>query len=132
MTPARAVFDRISPSIGCRTETDVIATTRPHPCSRMAGTAAAHIATVDSRFCSSAGPYCSMAVDPKPPAGGPPALGTRMSIPPSAAIASSTKVAPPPAVETSAGMPIASPPASVIDRTAASSFSVFAAAQGHA
>ena len=55
MTPARAVLDRISAGIGWRTDIDVIATTRPHPRSHMAGTAAWHIATVDSRFSSSAG-----------------------------------------------------------------------------
>jgi hypothetical protein len=56
VTPARAVFDRISSAMGCRTEMEVIATTRPQPWSHRAGTAAPHIATVDSRLSSSAGP----------------------------------------------------------------------------
>ena len=56
VTPARAVFERMSPAIGCRTDTDVMAATRPQPWARMAGTAAMHMATVDSRLSSSAGP----------------------------------------------------------------------------
>ena len=56
MTPARAVFDRIRPAMGWRTEIDVMATTRPQPRSCMGGTAAWHSATVDSRFsCSAVG-----------------------------------------------------------------------------
>ena len=39
VTPARAVFDRMSVGIGWRTAIEVIATTLPHCCSRMAGTA---------------------------------------------------------------------------------------------
>ena len=50
MAPARAVFDRMSPGSGWRTEIDVMATTRPHFRSRMAGTAAWHMATTDRRF----------------------------------------------------------------------------------
>ena len=125
MAPARAVFERISPSIGWRTDTDVMATTRPQPCSRMAGTAAVHIATVDSRFCSSAGPYWLE--------GGRPEAAGRWS----AGVGHEDVDAAergdrvldegrrrPPAVDTSAGMPMASPPTSVIVRTAASSFAV--------
>ena len=55
VTPARAVFDKISIGAGWRTVIEVMATTRPHPCAHMAGTAARHIATVDSRLSSSAG-----------------------------------------------------------------------------
>jgi hypothetical protein len=40
---------------GWRTVIEVIATTRPQPRPAMAGTAARHIATVDSRLSSSAG-----------------------------------------------------------------------------
>jgi hypothetical protein len=54
VAPARAVFDRISWAIGWRTDSDVIATTRPHRCACIAGTAALHIATTDIRFRSSA------------------------------------------------------------------------------
>ena len=50
MAPARAVFDRISDGIGWRTDTDVMATTRPQPAACMSGTAAWHMATVDSRL----------------------------------------------------------------------------------
>ena len=39
VSPARAVFERISPAIGWRTAIDVIATTLPHRCSCIAGTA---------------------------------------------------------------------------------------------
>ena len=53
-TPARAVLDRMSAGLGWRTVTEVMATTRPQPRSAMAGTAAWHMATVDSRFSSSA------------------------------------------------------------------------------
>ena len=49
VTPARAVFERIRFGIGWRTEIEVIATTRPHPCACMAGTAAWHMAIVDRR-----------------------------------------------------------------------------------
>ena len=59
MTPARAVFERMRVGIGWRTEIDVIATTRPHPCACMAGTAALHIAIVDSAFSSNARAYAS-------------------------------------------------------------------------
>ncbi len=48
VTPARAVFDRMRLAIGWRTDSDVIATTRPHPCACIAGTAALHIATTAS------------------------------------------------------------------------------------
>jgi hypothetical protein len=48
-------LDRISIAAGWRTVIEVIATTRPQPCSDIAGTAARHIATVDSRLSSSAG-----------------------------------------------------------------------------
>ena len=41
--------------MGSRTDMDVMATTRPQPRSHIAGTAALHIATVDSRFSCSAG-----------------------------------------------------------------------------
>ena len=50
VAPARAVFDRINVPIGWRTEIDVIATTRPHRRSRIAGIAALHMATTDSRL----------------------------------------------------------------------------------
>ena len=49
------MFDRMRAGIGWRTDTDVMATTRPHPRSHIAGTAASHMATVESRFSSSAG-----------------------------------------------------------------------------
>ncbi len=39
VSPARAVFERMRFGIGWRTAIDVIATTRPHCCSRIAGTA---------------------------------------------------------------------------------------------
>ena len=55
MTPARAVLDRISEPMGWRTDTDVMATTRPSPCSHMPGTAAWHMATVERRLSSRAG-----------------------------------------------------------------------------
>ena len=56
VTPARAVLDRISCAAGWRTVIEVMATTRPQPRAAIAGTAARHIATVDSRLSSSAGP----------------------------------------------------------------------------
>ena len=56
VAPARAVFERMSVPIGWRTEIEVMASTRPQPRSHMAGTAALHMATTDSRFSSSAGP----------------------------------------------------------------------------
>ena len=40
--------------IGWRTENDVMATTRPHRCACIAGTAALHMATTESRLSSSA------------------------------------------------------------------------------
>ncbi len=55
MAPARAVLDRMSPSMGWRTEIEVMATTRPQPRDAMEGTAARHMATTDSRLSSSAG-----------------------------------------------------------------------------
>ena len=39
VSPERATFERMSPAIGWRTPYDVIASTRPHCCSRIAGTA---------------------------------------------------------------------------------------------
>jgi hypothetical protein len=56
VAPALAVFERMRVPIGCLTEIDVMATTRPQPRSRIAGTAAWHMATTDSRFRSRAGP----------------------------------------------------------------------------
>ena len=44
VSPERATLERISPAIGWRTPTDVIASTLPHRCSRIAGTASPHIA----------------------------------------------------------------------------------------
>jgi hypothetical protein len=48
-------LDRISVPDGWRTVIEVIATTRPQPRSAIAGTAARHMATVDSRLSSIAG-----------------------------------------------------------------------------
>src|SRR6478672_10243854 len=111
VTPARAVFERIRVGIGWRTEIDVIATTLPHPCVCIAGTAALHIAIVDSAFSANARVYSSTSSNAaKSPAGGPPALGTRMSTPPSADRAASTKPVAPATVPTSATSPTASPP----------------------
>ncbi len=56
VTPARAVLERMSVGDGWRTVMEVMATIRPQPCSTRPGTAAWHMATVDSRFSSSAGP----------------------------------------------------------------------------
>jgi len=46
VAPARAVLDRISPAIGWRTATEVMATTRPQCWACMAGTAALHMRNV--------------------------------------------------------------------------------------
>ena len=54
VAPARAVLERISWGIGWRTATEVIATTRPHPCACIGGTAALHIATTDIKLRSMA------------------------------------------------------------------------------
>ena len=65
----------------------MIATTRPHRCACIAGTAALHIAIVESALSSNASVYASTSsMLAKSPAGGPPALGTRMSMPPSASV----------------------------------------------
>ena len=119
MTPARAVFDRMSEPMGWRTDTEVMATTRPHPRSHMAGTTARHMATVDSRFSSSAGAYASSGVVANVPGGGPPALGTRMSTCPSASAAASTKPVAPSVVDTSAtiGTARSTPPAAASMRS---------------
>ena len=55
VAPARAVFDRMRPAMGWRTAIDVMATTRPQCRSCIAGTAALHMATTDSRLRSRAG-----------------------------------------------------------------------------
>ena len=110
VAPARAVFDRISVGIGWRTEIDVMATIRPHLRDCIAGTAAWHIATIDSRFSSRAGRYRSSGVDANVPAGGPPAFGTRMSTDPSASAARATNSAAPAGVLMSATRPTALPP----------------------
>ena len=52
VTPARAVFERMSVAIGWRTETDVIASTLPQPCACIAGTASRHMAMTARQFCS--------------------------------------------------------------------------------
>ena len=54
MTAARAVDEAIRVPIGWRAPSDVMATTRPQPRSRMAGTAAWHIAIVARQFSSKA------------------------------------------------------------------------------
>ena len=56
VAPARAVLERMRKPMGCFTAMDVMATTRPHRRSRIAGTAAWHMATTDRRFRSRAGP----------------------------------------------------------------------------
>ena len=68
VTPARAVFDRISVGIGWRTAIDVIATTLPHRCACIAGTASLHIAIAERQFSSNAAWYASRSVDAKSPA----------------------------------------------------------------
>ena len=75
MSPERAVFDRISPAIGWRTPTDVIATTLPHCCSCMAGIASLHIAMAARQLSSNATRYCERFVLANVPGGGPPAVG---------------------------------------------------------
>ena len=55
VAPARAVLERISVPIGCSTEIDVMATTRPQRRSCIGGTAAWHMATTESRSRASAG-----------------------------------------------------------------------------
>ena len=50
VAPALAVFDRISVAIGCRTDSEVMATTRPHRLACIAGIAALHIPTMLSRL----------------------------------------------------------------------------------
>ena len=50
VAPARAVLERIRFGIGWRTESDVMATTRPQPAACIAGTAALHMPTMDSRL----------------------------------------------------------------------------------
>ena len=54
VTPARAVFDRISVGMGWRTAIDVIATTRPQCCARIAGTTSMHIVIVDRALSANA------------------------------------------------------------------------------
>ena len=88
--------------MGWRTEMEVMATTRPQPWVTIAGTAALHMATTDNKLSSSAAGYASTAVLAKLPTGGPPALVTRMSIPPSRAVASAMSAVAPSTVLTSA------------------------------
>ena len=54
VAPALAVLERMRLATGWRTVNDVMATTRPQPCSCMGGTAALHMATTDIRLRSSA------------------------------------------------------------------------------
>ncbi len=54
VTAARAADEAIRWPIGWRAPSEVIATTRPQPRSRMPGTAARHIAMVARQFCSRA------------------------------------------------------------------------------
>ena len=54
VTAARAVDEAMRWPMGWRAPSEVMATTRPQPRSRMAGTAAWHIATVERQFSSSA------------------------------------------------------------------------------
>src|SRR5262249_52351024 len=100
VAPARAVLERIRYGIGCRTASDVIATTLPHRCSRIEGTAASHIAITERQLSSMAARYWSTLVEEKFPGGGPPAFVTKMSRPPRASRADSTKPRAPVAVET--------------------------------
>ena len=94
-----------------------MAAMRPHLRSRIAGTAAWHIATTDNKFFSSAPMYSSSGVDANVPAGGPPPLAIKISTEPNLEIACSTNWRPPAAVETSQTNPIAPCP---ITATAAS------------
>ena len=95
VTPARAVFDRIRFGIGWRTATDVIATTRPQPWACIAGTAALHIADDRQQVEVEGGRIRARRGRREVPGGGPPALVTRMSRPPSASVAAATNAAPP-------------------------------------
>jgi len=52
--PVRAVLERISAGIGWRTATEVIATIRPQPRSRISGTACRQAATAGTTSCASA------------------------------------------------------------------------------
>ena len=50
VAPARAVLERMSVGMGWRTDTEVMATTRPQPAACIGGTSSVHMPTTESRF----------------------------------------------------------------------------------
>src|SRR4051794_6268937 len=86
----RWVLDRISGSIGSRTDEDATFKTRPQPRCSIPGSArsiSAIGASTSERYAAS---HCSRVNDSGSPGGGPPVLQTRMSIGPSSRSISST------------------------------------------
>src|SRR3989449_3940368 len=90
-TPRRREFERTRLSIGWRTDIERIATTAPPPRSRIEGKQARTSRTVLWNVNSQPFVHWSSAKASKPPGGGPPAFGTRMSTPPNEPTALSTK-----------------------------------------
>src|SRR5699024_12231125 len=83
-TPGRIVLDKIKFSIACLMEEDVILTIRPPLVfSCIYGIAAREARTTLSKFCSKAACQSVSSISRNPPAGGPPALFTSTSMPPS-------------------------------------------------
>src|SRR5215472_5063025 len=90
VTPDRKALERRMFGIGWRTEMDVMFTIRPRPDSLRAGSAALVSRTVLISVRLYPVSQASTGVDSKVPGGGPPALQTRISSPPSVASAAST------------------------------------------
>ena len=79
VTAARTAFDRMRPSIGCFTATEVMLMIRPHPAFFIAGSTARVRFRTLLRFCSTAVLHASTEWLSKGPGGGPPVFVTRIS-----------------------------------------------------
>ncbi len=102
VTAARTALLRISPSTGCLAAIDVTLTMRPQPRACMPGRTPRTRAMTLCKVVRSAWSHAASSCCWNGPAGGPPALVTRMSTPPCARIAASSTAATPAAVATSA------------------------------
>src|SRR5438445_399691 len=92
-TPGRTAFESRRPGIGCFTDDDWIVMMRPHLRFRIDGSVARIRRTTDRSESSKACTHCSSLSPSKSPRGGPPALATRMSIPPRASVTPRTSSA---------------------------------------
>jgi len=120
VSPARTVFDKSNPSIGCFTEIEVTLTTRPQRRSRIPGTTSRASLTAESAFSSNARRYISRSVSAKVEPGDPPAFVTSTSTWPAASVARLTNASASASFVTSAATPTTSAPVSALIFSAAS------------